>query len=392
MNKIYFPGLNGIRFFAAYLVLVDHLELLKGYLGIPAFWGPSFSAHLGSLGVTVFFVLSGFLITYLLLSEKKVTQTVSIGDFYLRRILRIWPLYFLITFLGFFVIPQIPFLEIPTVSETLAENFWEKFALFMVLLANLAFVMYSSVPFANVLWSVGVEEQFYLIWPLIIRFVKQALWVLIGICVFFVLARFAVMKLTLWSGQNTGFGAWEILAKFIERTRFSCMAIGGLGAFSLFYEKKKILNLIFHPLAQVSTWLLFAFILLDLPRDPGFLGLIKFEVTSTVICVLILNIAANPARLFGLENKVFNFLGKISYGLYVFHLIALVITLKTISILWIPGENASLSILISWNVVVYLLGSALAIGLSAFSFRYFESWFLKKKHRFSKIVSGDDAR
>src|SRR5574337_816257 len=98
MTSVYFPGFNGVRFFAAILVLVDHTELFRSYIGFDTFWADNFSSHLGALGVTIFFVLSGFLITYLLLCERKEFNTINIRDFYLRRILRIWPLYYLILF------------------------------------------------------------------------------------------------------------------------------------------------------------------------------------------------------------------------------------------------------------------------------------------------------
>ncbi len=117
-NKVYFPGLNGLRFYAAFAVVITHIELIKSFQGYPTFWVENsgnnltlrsiiqkFVFELGSLGVYFFFVLSGFLITYLLLVEKAKTKTVAVKKFYVRRILRIWPLYYLIVILGFFVIP-----------------------------------------------------------------------------------------------------------------------------------------------------------------------------------------------------------------------------------------------------------------------------------------------
>ena len=80
-NKIYFPGLNGVRFSAVFIVMVDHLELFKSYFNLRSLWPEDYSSHLGSLGVTIFFVLSGYLITYLLLSEKKEFGLISIKNF-----------------------------------------------------------------------------------------------------------------------------------------------------------------------------------------------------------------------------------------------------------------------------------------------------------------------
>ncbi|GHT66178.1 hypothetical protein AGMMS50239_27220 [Bacteroidia bacterium] len=89
-DKIYFPNLNGLRFIAALMVIVCHLEQFLFIFGYANHW--SSVSILGTLGVQLFFVLSGFLITYLLLSEENKTKTISIKDFYIRRILRIWPL------------------------------------------------------------------------------------------------------------------------------------------------------------------------------------------------------------------------------------------------------------------------------------------------------------
>src|SRR3954471_16382358 len=112
---IYFPNLNGLRFIAALLVIIHHTEQIKDLFGLNSHWKNYHIWILGKLGVTLFFVLSGFLITYLLLTEKKEFNTIFIKNFYIRRILRIWPLYYLVTILSFFVLPHISFLNIPGV-------------------------------------------------------------------------------------------------------------------------------------------------------------------------------------------------------------------------------------------------------------------------------------
>ena len=96
-KKIFFPNLNGVRAIAAFMVIVYHVEDIKELFGLPNFpHHDPMGNDLGGLGVTLFFVLSGFLITYLLLNEKSACGTVSLRDFYIRRVLRIWPLYYLI--------------------------------------------------------------------------------------------------------------------------------------------------------------------------------------------------------------------------------------------------------------------------------------------------------
>ena len=103
-NIKYFKGLSTLRFFAAYFVVLHHAEEIRKKYELIHLKDYSLFRN-GSLAVTFFFVLSGFLITYLLLKEQKRTNTVAINKFYIRRVLRIWPLYFLLVFLGTIVIP-----------------------------------------------------------------------------------------------------------------------------------------------------------------------------------------------------------------------------------------------------------------------------------------------
>ena len=111
--KVYFPNLNSLRFLAALLVIVHHIEQYKEILGLPNVFHNHSIQLMSKIGVSLFFVLSGFLITYLLLVEQKENNHIQIKWFYVRRILRIWPLYFLIIILAFFVFPHIAFMHLP---------------------------------------------------------------------------------------------------------------------------------------------------------------------------------------------------------------------------------------------------------------------------------------
>lgn len=96
-NKVvYLPGLNTIRFIAAFTVIINHIELFKRNFNQSNFLNIAAIFSMGRLGVVLFFVLSGFLITYLLLLEKDKFKTIDIKRFYIRRALRIWPLYYLL--------------------------------------------------------------------------------------------------------------------------------------------------------------------------------------------------------------------------------------------------------------------------------------------------------
>ena len=162
MKKIYFPSLNGIRFIAAFMVIVAHVSPYATERGFTASF---FTIDYGALGVTVFFVLSGFLITYLLFHEKQETQTIHVKQFIIRRILRIWPAYFLAVGVGFFLFA--PFHEGTRIF--LEQHFWLKFSFFVLFLANGVRSVIFDAGVMSHLWSVCVEEQFYLAWPFLMK-------------------------------------------------------------------------------------------------------------------------------------------------------------------------------------------------------------------------------
>jgi peptidoglycan/LPS O-acetylase OafA/YrhL len=369
MKKIQFPGLNGVRFVAALLVIVDHTELFKSYLGFPTLWANSYSAYLGAFGVSIFFVLSGFLITYLLLEEQKIAP-IQIKHFYLRRVLRIWPLYYLILVLGFFVIPHLDFFQVPNYASDMGESL-ERLLLFTGLAANVAFVYLPTVPFANVLWSVAVEEQFYLFWPHVVKFKQKLLWIML-----FLLAAYLALKF--YSGAVDR--KFELL---VIRTRFSAMIIGGLGAYLVFHQKA-LIQILYHRGVQLGLFGVFGLMLTN-KVSYGPFSWMQDELISLVVCGLILNIATNPKSLFSLENKVFHYFGKLSYGLYVYHLFAVVLVLKGVAALL---SLKDVSVWISYPVTLGLI-LLLTTGISHLSYMYFESYFLKKKVKFSAVLSGD---
>ncbi|HEV7621942.1 MAG TPA: acyltransferase, partial [Flavisolibacter sp.] len=168
-KRIYFKNLNGIRFFAALLVILSHLEALKNIAGLKNYESVHFFLNSGCIGVVLFFVLSGFLITNILLKEQAEIKTININRFYIRRALRIWPLYFLILFLGSFIFPYIPFLSYTARTVTTDKQF----LLYLLLMPNISALFFASLPFLAQLWSIGVEEQFYILWPIIISKTKN---------------------------------------------------------------------------------------------------------------------------------------------------------------------------------------------------------------------------
>lgn len=168
-NISYFKGLNALRFFAASLVVLHHTATIgkKDGLFDLCDWG---LFRNGANAVNFFFVLSGFLITYLLLKEHDQTGTISIKQFYLRRVRRIWPLYFLLIIIGTLLLPlafglvgidyRMPY----TLSQT-----WYYFLFFFPILV----LFHYGHHFLEPLWSIGVEEVFYLLWAPLFKYCRR---------------------------------------------------------------------------------------------------------------------------------------------------------------------------------------------------------------------------
>src|SRR5262245_42664326 len=174
--SVYFPGLHGLRFVAAMMVVFSHVELMKDYHGYANLYSSSMAVYeSGRLGVTLFFVLSGFLISYLLLKENEVAGSIAVKKFYGRRTLRSWPPFYLLVILTFVVIPRLSFFAVPKYTAALPVNFRYTFPLYLLLLPQVALSVFNPVPFAEPLWSIGVEEQFYLLWPVLMKYVKRFL-------------------------------------------------------------------------------------------------------------------------------------------------------------------------------------------------------------------------
>ena len=382
--KVYFPSLNGLRFIAAFVVIIHHLEQIKLFYGLPSlFFRVPFFKIVGELGVTLFFVLSGFLITYLLLAEKERFKTIDVKKFYVRRILRIWPLYYLVITLGLFVFPHIHFFDIPQYTDQVHYKFGVKILLYYLLLPNVVNNLYPYMPYIAQAWSIGIEEQFYYVWPWIIKFTKNHLRVLFiilfGLIILTnVLFHFADHSADL-SQASTKTKIIALAYKIFSYLRIGCMAIGGIGAYYLYHLRLKVLNVIFSPFTQLISLV----ILIELLAFGVEIPYINHEFYSLFFIVIILNLAANPKAYFSLENKFLDYLGKISYSLYMWHSVALMIAFRIATTL-----NPQLNNLVS-NAVYYIVTFLLSIFLASASYELFEMKFLKFKHLFAKVQSGN---
>ncbi len=369
-TSLFFPNLNGVRFIAAFWVIVHHIEQFKEKFGYDnQLFYTRFIRLIGPLSVFLFFVLSGFLITSLLLVEKERTNTINIKSFYMRRVLRIWPLYYLTVFLGLIILPQIPYLSIAGETEIIKVNFTEKLILYLLILPNIVTGVFKHIPYLSQNWSIGVEEQFYYFWPWVIRQTK-ATKLLTAMLIFFALF-YLTRSLTVIYMSETGW--WKYLNEFIKSLRITCMILGAIGAYFTYFKlNSKFVQFIFHGGFQI-----FIYLTLILMLYFGiYLSGINQEIYALIFTLILMNLAKNPASVLSLENPVFNYLGKISYGMYMYHTIAVVIGVK---ISHSYGNS---------NFVSYPISFVLTIFISALSYEYFEKPFLRIKDKFTTVKSG----
>jgi peptidoglycan/LPS O-acetylase OafA/YrhL len=338
MEMTYLKGLNGIRALAALSVVVGHIN--------NAVHSPhTEDSSIASYAVTVFFSLSGFLITYLLLKERD-KQPIDIKKFYIRRILRIWPLYFL-------------YMSIAVVFTTTA--IFPNLLYYIFFVPNIPMVFGGGISLLGHYWSLGVEEQFYLFWPWL---VKKSANVLMGLCAFTALVL--VVKLCL----NVFIGGWSPAYSLFYLSRFDCMAIGGIGAF-LFQQGSKLIPLFSSTAVQLASWLIMALMMIGKFKT---FSIIDHEIVSGVAVLLIIGQIATDKPLINLENRALNFLGKISFGIYVFHplIIEWIIQLPFNTI----GDPLN-------QIVIYFAVLSATIIVAGVSYNCFEKYFLVLKNKYA---------
>ncbi|MFN8528538.1 MAG: acyltransferase [Anaerolineae bacterium] len=208
-----FPNLNAVRFYAAVCVVILHVRL---FLSVEGNAGLDRLLLGGWDSVTLFFVLSGFLITYRLLNEKKSTGDISLSKFYIRRALRILPLYYLVFFLGLIL------------SAVQADYAIEPKAILALLLLSGQFpYAWGSGAGMGLLfhfWSLGVEEWFYALWPQFMKRLKPL--TAIGIFFFGSIAITAILFPAALVDRIEAEG----FITLVRLCRFEAMAVGAFGA------------------------------------------------------------------------------------------------------------------------------------------------------------------
>jgi len=381
-SKVYFPNLNGLRFFAALMVIIHHIEQDKLFLHFPSFWAQTAVTHnwylefpfifiIGKLGVVLFFVLSGFLITYLLLTEESIYSVINIRKFYIRRILRIWPLYFLIFIISYLILPHIHASLIPGYGkDVIYQDLGIKVILFVFFLPNVAVSLYSFIPYTSHIWSIGAEEQYYVLWPMFFRFIKTNRVLKMGLLVLLYMFITKVLH-----SPKSDFLPYKFTISIFWNELFciDCMVIGSIFA-ALLSQKSMLLQYLMNKYFFYGIIILTVFFIAI-----GFgIPLYTFEFYALLFGIIILNFAANKKIRISLENRVFDYLGKISFGLYMYHYLCIPFCIKIVNHFNIFN-----------NVTVYLFSISSTIIIASLSHYYFERPFIKLKARFSNIRSGN---
>ena len=347
-KPLHLSGLNGLRAIAALAVVVSHFRLGLDQFNLPALT----SSQLAQYGVTIFFALSGFLITYLLLLEK-AAGSVHIGKFYTRRILRIWPLYYAYLAVALW-----------TAHHFSLNAEYGALPFYIFLMANLPFAFGFPLPKLEHYWSLGVEEQFYLFWPAILKFTRRPLFTVTAIAVGYILLRLTLRLLK---------SKLQWPSELAEVTRFDCMAIGAMGACLYHQKHERFLKVCQSRWMQGLCW----FILGLTAMNWFFIPFFAHDLIAIVTVAIIIAQITHTNRIINLDKPICEFLGKISYGIYVIHPLVLLYFAKFMNSFDIPPSPKM------WMAGAGVIGLTV---LSAFlSYKLLERPFLKLKDRFAVI-------
>ena len=357
--KFHLKGLDAYRAIAAISVVVGHIELFKFNNHIPNLLKTNYFQYTsGRTGVMLFFALSGYLITSLLVKEKTNYQKIDLKSFYIRRILRVWPLYYTIIILCLVLLQYRPSLE--------------TLILCITIFPNVAHMMHLTWWASPQLWSLGVEEQFYLFWPLLVSKSKHFLWVMIGIFVVFTFALGYIGSIIYHATNNQAVLSWA--GEIAYDLKFNCMAAGGIIA--VLQSKKSVFLKVF----KIHWSIGYFFVLL-----PFVLWVFGFHLHSytdefyaVLFSISIWNISENEKVKVNIDIPVLKFLGKISYGIYMYHWIIVTLLMKYFLAYFSTNNFTS-------NFVLYTASLSVTIFVATISYLYFEKWFLGIKDRFSKI-------
>lgn len=361
-NKTYFPELDGLRFFAFLLVFIHHAPIISTY---PVWL--TLNAY-GWIGVDLFLCLSAFLFTKLLYVEYERTRTINVAFFYIRRTLRIWPLYYFFVstavLIAFLIQTDFRVWLLRIVGlVTFTDNFVTAYTF-----------IYNPLLFTRHLWTIAYEEQFYAIIPWALRGLFGTSLRMRILAVSTVMAAgYIIRAIFIWL-QIPHPAIWVLPITHFDAILFGLLI--GLGAFDVLLNKipwqvtglmglSALIAVTRLPDVTRVTWLL----MLTYPLVGLGMALILYTALR----------AGTSSALRWLSSKPVAFLGKISYGLYVYHLFAFWIASQ---IMPVAAANYWL-----WVIAAFVLPLLITIVLSSLSYLFLEKPFLHLKDRFAVVQS-----
>jgi len=375
--RFYLKQLDGMRFYAFLLVFIHHT---KSYGVYPVFnWLINALHGYGWMGVDLFFVLSAFLITRLLLMEYEYKGTISIKSFIIRRCLRIWPLYFLMLLFGFFIMTRLDmsvgasliptFSLVPDTSYTW-EMFRKYFGYYAFFVGNISHAFFGApIIGVGLMWSISIEEQFYILWPILLRKLahsRRKIVIFAASGIFFsILMRYLLYDKTshpmIWALTITRLDPimmGVLLALFCNDKYLKLKTAVALGLLYLVTISPGIAPQTYH-----VTWVYLA---------------------VAAACYLLVNVVVESKSKvldFFCANDVVVYLGKISYGLYLTHQ-TISILLRSIILPRIEGPKGWLLFASSSFI--------LTVVISMLLYHLFERTFLRLKGRYTIVASRPD--
>ena len=365
----YFKELNALRFigfvgiFFGHVFFSNDIEIVNSKIYSSLY---SYGKILGFISIDSFFVLSSFLITWKGLEELKVTKKFQFKNFLIRRSLRIWPLYFLVILLGFLI----EFMKsYYTQDISSLPSFWS----FILFILNFDIIKngYEFLFFMVFMWSISVEEQFYIFWALVLKWFQNHL---LKVSLLIILISIIFRIYFIDDSLNLNFHTVSALGNF---------GVGALAAIAAFNNSILITKIRdFSKTQIVIIYLISLLIFIAIPslHNHDLFIVIQRVLFSFVFAFIILEQTYCQQSIFKLSRiKYFNFFGKISYGLYCYHGIMITIVLKFSDYF---SESLFTSIFIFPTLI--FCGTLL---FSHLSYKFFESKILKLKTKYTFKLS-----
>jgi len=348
----YYPSLNGLRGISIILVVLSHLHLSDNNVYQACFNG--------ELGVNIFFVLSGFLITSLCLKEQKLTGDLSLKDFYIRRILRIFPVAYLYIVV-LFILDIIFRLQIP-IFQYLGAAFY---------VMDISYFRRNH--FTAELghyWSLSVEEQFYIIFPFMLKISRRAFVVSILFIVLILPLLCSLQELYKPLNEGLFYVFTHVLIKFQSIATGCLLSVLAYG---------KQLDFRWIRSYKIAGNIVALFLMCYLRYDNFYS--IKAVYVNLIIAILtcyiiISNIIPSSDLIFKILNSgLLSFIGILSYSIYIWQ------QLFTFS-----GKK------LPWYINTFPYNLIFIAGVPCLSYFFYEKYFLKLKGKFSKLKAADGSK